>query len=81
MGVGSYSLNLQFCNEIVYSSLNFDFGKIEQSKYRIKRIGQTSDIKYTYFLTDVRINRMILDNLGKKSQSKTTNRRKNERGL
>lgn len=69
-GVGSYSLNLQFCNEIVYSSLNFDFGKIEQSKYRIKRIGQTSDIKYTYFLTDVRINRMILDNLGKKANLK-----------
>jgi hypothetical protein len=31
-GVGSYSLNLQFCNEIVYSSINFDYAKIEQSK-------------------------------------------------
>lgn len=65
-GVGSYSLNLQFCNEIVYSSINFDFGKIEQSKYRIKRIGQKNDIKYTYFLVDLGINKMILENLERK---------------
>lgn len=69
-GVGSYSLNLQFCNEIVYSSVNFDFGKIEQSKYRIKRIGQERDIKYTYFLTDLGITRFILKNLDKKTSLK-----------
>ena len=65
-GVGSYSLNLQFCNEIVYSSLTFDYAKIEQSKYRIKRIGQDKDIKYTYFLTDLGINKLILENLKRK---------------
>lgn len=65
-GVGSYSLNLQFCNEIVYSSINFDFAKIEQSKYRIKRIGQDKDIKYTYFLTDLGINKLILENINRK---------------
>lgn len=65
-GVGSYSLNLQFCNEIVYSSINFDFAKMEQSKYRIKRIGQDRDIKYTYFLTDLGINKLILENIEKK---------------
>lgn len=65
-GVGSYSLNLQFCNEIVYSSINFDYAKIEQSKYRIKRIGQNRDIKYTYFLTNLGINNLILENLKKK---------------
>lgn len=65
-GVGSYSLNLQFCNEIVYSSINFDFGKIEQSKYRIKRIGQERDIKYIYFLANVGINKMIFENLERK---------------
>lgn len=65
-GVGSYSLNLQFCNEIVYSSINFDYAKIEQSKYRIKRIGQDKDIKYTYFLTDLGINKLILENINKK---------------
>ena len=66
-GVGSYSLNLQFCNEIVYSSVNFDYSKLEQSKYRIKRIGQEKDIKYTYFLTDLGINKLILENINKKS--------------
>lgn len=65
-GVGSYSLNLQFCNEIVFSSLTFDFGKMEQSKYRIKRIGQNNAIKYTYILTDVGINNMIFKNLERK---------------
>lgn len=65
-GVGSYSLNLQFCNEIVYSSLTFDYAKIEQSKYRIKRIGQNKDIKYTYFLTNLGINKLILENLKRK---------------
>lgn len=65
-GVGSYSLNLQFCNEIVYSSINFDFAKVEQSKYRIKRIGQEKNIKYTYFLTDLGINKLILKNIDKK---------------
>lgn len=65
-GVGSYSLNLQFCNEIVYSSINFDYAKIEQSKYRIKRIGQESNIKYTYFLTNLGITKLILENIEKK---------------
>ena len=66
LGTGSYSLNLQFCNEIVYSSITFDYARLEQSKYRIKRIGQNKDIKYTYFLTDLGINKFILDNLDKK---------------
>jgi hypothetical protein len=66
LGTGSYSLNLQFCNEIVYSSLSFDFGKMEQSRYRIKRIGQDKDIKYTYFLTNLGITHLILENLEKK---------------
>jgi hypothetical protein len=67
LGVGSYSLNLQeFCNEIVYSSITFDYSKIEQSKYRIKRIGQEQDIKYTYFLTTFGINKLIIENLDRK---------------
>lgn len=65
-GVGAYSLNLQFCNEIVYSSINFDFGKLEQSKYRIKRLGQEKNIKYTYFLTNLGINKLILENIKRK---------------
>lgn len=67
LGTGSYGLNLQFCNEIVFASLSFDFGKIEQAKYRIKRIGQEENIKYTYFLTELKVNDLMYDNLTKKS--------------
>lgn len=66
IGCGSYGLNLQFCNEIIYSSINFDYAQMEQSEYRIKRLGQESDIRYTYILADVGINRMMLRNLDKK---------------
>lgn len=66
-GVGSYSLNLQFCDEIVYSSMTFDYGKVEQSEYRIKRTGQLNDIKYTYFIADFGINKLIMENLKRKS--------------
>lgn len=80
-GVGSYSLNLQFCNEIVYSSITFDYSKIEQSKYRIKRIGQNRNIQYTYFLTDLGISDMVLENIRKKSTLKQLISKKLERGL
>ena len=66
MGCGAFGLNLQFCNEIVYSSLTFDFAKLEQSEYRIKRTGQARDIKYTYILADVNINHMMFENIDKK---------------
>ena len=66
LGCGSYGLNLQFCNEIVYSSISFDYAQMEQSEYRIKRLGQQSDIQYTYILADVGINQMMLKNLDKK---------------
>lgn len=65
-GVGAYSLNLQFCNEIVFSSITFDYAKVEQSKYRIKRLGQERDIKYTYILANLGINKMIQENLTRK---------------
>lgn len=65
-GVGSYSLNLQSANEIVYSSLTFNYGQYEQSRFRIKRIGQDKDIKYTYILADVGITKMMINNLYKK---------------
>ena len=79
-GTGSFSLNLQFCNEIVYSSINFDYSKIEQSKYRIKRIGQNKDIKYTYFLTDLGITHLILENLQKKQNLSELIKEKIEKG-
>lgn len=65
-GVGAYSLNLQSANEIVYSSLTFNYGQFEQSKFRIKRLGQEDDIKYTYILADVGITKLMIKNLSRK---------------
>ena len=66
-GCGAFSLNMQFCNEIVYSSINFEYSKLEQSKYRIKRLGQKRDIEYTYILTNLGITDLVLENIRKKS--------------
>lgn len=79
-GVGAYSLNLQFCNEIVYSGINFDYGRVEQSKYRIKRTGQERDIQYTYILADLGINEMIFKNLSYKSTLKEIVEKKIQEG-
>jgi SNF2 family DNA or RNA helicase len=69
LGTGAFGLNLQFCNEIVFSSVSFNFGHVEQAKRRIKRIGQNSDIKYTFFDVDMKINRLINNNLFFKKQN------------
>ena len=65
-GVGAFGLNLQFCNKIAFSSIAFDYAKVEQSMSRIKRIGQEKDIEYTYFKSNLGIYNMIYDNLSKK---------------
>lgn len=62
-GVGSYGLNLQFCSHIIFSSITFDYGKVEQAQARIKRIGQERDIKYTYLRSNLGLYRMIENNL------------------
>lgn len=65
-GTGSFGLNLQFCNEIVFSSISLDYSKIIQAKARIKRLGQTDDIKYNFFELDLPINKFIQKNIEKK---------------
>lgn len=65
-GIGSFGLNLQECDEIVYTGVSFNYALLEQSKSRIKRIGQNKNIKYTYFLTDLGIIHLILENLKNK---------------
>lgn len=67
-GVGSYGLNLQFCNRIAFASLTFDYAKVEQAQARIKRIGQESDIEYTYFSSDLGIYNLIELNLLNKTR-------------
>ena len=65
-GVGAYGLNLQFCNHIAFASLTFDYGHIDQAKHRIQRLGQTRDITYTYFTSDVGLYNVIEQNIIKK---------------
>lgn len=62
-GVGSYGLNLQFCNRIAFSSLTFDYAKVEQAQARIKRIGQEKDVTYTYFTSEQGIYSLVEKNL------------------
>lgn len=62
IGTGAYGLNLQFCNKIAFSSIAFDYGKIDQAKSRIMRLGQERDIEYTYFTSDLGIYTMIQEN-------------------
>ena len=66
-GVGAYGLNLQFCHRMAFSSLTFDYGKIEQAQARIKRIGQVNDIEYTYFTSDLGIYDLIEQNIENKT--------------
>ena len=65
-GTGAFGLNLQFCNRIAFASLTFDYAKVDQAKARIRRIGQTRDIEYTYFKSDLGIFDMIQENVTKK---------------
>lgn len=66
IGTGAHGLNLQFCNRIAFVSISFDYGKIDQAKSRIRRIGQSRDIEYTYFTSDLKIYNMIQENNQKK---------------
>lgn len=62
IGTGAYGLNLQFCNKIAFASIAFDYGKIDQAKSRIRRLGQERDIEYIYFTSDLGIYNMIQEN-------------------
>lgn len=62
IGTGAYGLNLQFCNKIAFASIAFDYGKIDQAKSRIRRLGQERDIEYTYFTSDLGIYNIIQEN-------------------
>lgn len=66
LGTGAFGLNLQFCNRVMFSSISFNYGNVDQAKYRIKRLGQERGIEYTFFTSDLGIYWMIYENLDKK---------------
>lgn len=79
-GTGAFSLNLQFCNRVAFSSIVFDYAKIDQAMSRIKRIGQDRDIEYIFFTSDLGIYSMIRENVNRKKTLKEMIIEKIERG-
>lgn len=69
-GTGAYGLNLQFCNRVVFASLTFDYGKVDQAKGRIRRLGQKRDITYTYYKSFFGLYNMIENNIQNKENIK-----------
>lgn len=65
-GTGAYGLNLQHYRELVFTSLPFDYGQVEQAKKRIRRIGQTGDITYTFYHSHLGISNVVWRNLERK---------------
>ena len=65
-GKGSFGLNLQKYNRVVYFDKTFDYSFREQSEGRIYRNGQTLDCEYYDLTGDVGMERMIDDCIEKK---------------
>ncbi len=61
-----YSLNLQFCHNIIYMSNDWDLGTRLQSEDRIHRIGQSVDVTITDICAQDTIDVKILDCLHRK---------------
>lgn len=65
-GKGSFGLNLQKYNRIVFFDKTFDYSFREQSEGRIYRNGQTLDCEYYDITGDVGLERMIDDCISRK---------------
>lgn len=63
-----YSLNLQFCSQVIYYNNDWDYGTREQSEDRINRIGQTESCYYLDIICDNTIEKYIMDCLYKKEE-------------
>lgn len=66
-GTGSFGLNLQHVNQLHFASLTFDYGRMEQARSRIRRIGQDRPIWYSTHVSEYGIDALIAQNLGLKS--------------
>ncbi len=63
----SFSLNWQFCNQIIYYNHDWDWGTRKQSEDRIHRIGQTKKCLYIDIVAYQTIEDYIMNCLEKKS--------------
>lgn len=65
-GVGSFGLNLQAANNVVYYSQTFDYKEKEQSRHRVVRTGQTRAVSIFNFWLDTGLEKIIRKSLEKK---------------
>ena len=63
-----YSLNLQFCSNIIYMSNDWDLGTRLQSEDRVHRIGQRKDVKIIDIYAENTIDEQVLKCLWKKER-------------
>lgn len=63
---GSYGLNLQFADCLIYFENTFDYAKRIQSEDRIYRIGQEKQVKIIDIIANTGIDRKIINNLNGK---------------
>lgn len=67
-GVGSFSLNLQFCKNIIFYDHDWDYAKRIQAEGRIYRLGTTEDVNYyDVICSNSGLEKMILKCKKKKS--------------
>lgn len=65
-GTGSFGLNLQHVSEVHFASPVFDYGRMEQAASRVRRLGQTADIRYVQHASNLKIDQFVLRNLDNK---------------
>lgn len=65
---GAYGLNLQFCNNIIYYSNDWDFATRSQSEDRIHRIGQENEVNITDLICHNSLDERIIKCLNKKEK-------------
>lgn len=68
-GVGSFGLNLQFANNIIYFTQTFDYKDKIQSMYRIYRTGQPLDCNVFNFWVKTGLDALIKKSLEKKQNT------------
>lgn len=68
-GVGSFGLNLQMINNIIYFTQTFDYKDKEQSKHRAYRIGQEKDVNIYNLWINTGLDEIIKKSLDKKENT------------
>lgn len=62
-----YSLNLQFCDTVIYYNNDWDQGTRSQSEDRVHRIGQTNEVQYINIIASDTIENKVIDCLKNKT--------------